>query len=599
MIVVNKQDKEALNKLRINQALELALFIPHKYDNLTLFPAPKIGEINVVEIVIQNVQTHSKLLKIFATAWNNVVEIVIFNPKSFHYLLYKVGSKFFIQAKLEYSFGKMQFVQPKIVSEVGTVYCVYKTSLQQKTIRRVINSYLNIQNLMLEGLSEDIAKDIINFHNPKNSSIYENEYEKCFKSLKFVEVFIFLKKLNEKKRVYESISILNGDEKEFVSNLPFTLTCEQQSAILDIKNDFNDKYATRRVIMGDVGSGKTVIIFASVMMAYPKKSILMAPTTILAKQLFDEARKLLPKHLNICLLTSKNKGKNLEKVDFIIGTHVLLYMDLPKCDLVMIDEQHRFGTAQRETIHKLVQGDKNKHAHFLQFTATPIPRTLSMIHSSIIKYSFIKKTPFVKDIDTFIIGKDGFANMLKHIKSEIKNEKQVAIIYPLVEASEVHSYQSIDEGRAFWEKRYSNVYVTHGKDKNKEEVLEGFRENGNILLATTVIEVGISLPRLSTIIIVGAEYLGLATLHQLRGRVSRNGLKGYCYLYTNSKKTQRLEEFSKTKSGFDIAELDLKYRQSGDLFAGILQHGVNFKWFSLKDDKEILKSAKKSLNLND
>jgi len=162
----------------------------------------------------------------------------------------------------------------------------------------------------------------------------------------------------------------------------------------------------------------------------------------------------------------------------------------------------------------------------------------------------------------------------------------------LVEESEKIPYQSIDEGRGFWEKRFKNVFVTHGKDKRKEEILLEFREKGDILLATTVVEVGISLPRLTLIVIVGAERLGLATLHQLRGRVGRLGLKSWCYLFTNDTDNFRLKSFTKTLSGFEIAKLDLKFRKSGDILDGTIQSGMQFKWLNLAEDEKIVLVAK-------
>ena len=184
---------------------------------------------------------------------------------------------------------------------------------------------------------------------------------------------------------------------------------------------------------------------------------------------------------------------------------------------------------------------------------------------------------------------------MKKIGEELDKEHQVLIIYPLVEQSEALDYQSIDEARSYWEKRFDRVYVTHGKDRNKEEVLFEFREKGSILLATTVVEVGISLPRLTTIVIVGAERLGLSTLHQLRGRVSRNGLKGYCYLYTNQKASDRLDAFVKTDNGFDIAALDLKFRKSGDLLAGRRQSGDKFRWVDMSEDDETVREVVRHL----
>jgi ATP-dependent DNA helicase RecG len=281
---------------------------------------------------------------------------------------------------------------------------------------------------------------------------------------------------------------------------------------------------------------------------------------------------------------------------------ILLYRELPDAGLVMVDEQHRFGTAQRNMLEKLVSsGDtieqRGQKPHFLQFSATPIPRTQAMIETAHIDVSLITSTPFAKDIDSKVIHKSDFKDLLVQIESEISKNNQVLLVYPLVEQSEVLEYQSIEEARGYWEKSFESVYVTHGKDKEKERVLMEFREKGNVLIATTVVEVGISLPRLTTVVIVGAERLGLSTLHQLRGRVSRTGLKGYCYLYTNQDATERLDRFVETTSGFDIANLDLKFRKSGDLLKGLSQSGSQFKWVDLAEDVEIVSEVKKSLLL--
>jgi len=263
---------------------------------------------------------------------------------------------------------------------------------------------------------------------------------------------------------------------------------------------------------------------------------------------------------------------------------------------VMVDEQHRFGTQQRNLLEKMIARDK-KRPHYLQFSATPIPRTLAMIESAHIDVSLITSTPYKKDIDSRVIHKSDFKELIEHIKVEVAKNNQILIVYPLVEESETIGYQSIDEARGYWEKNFKNVYVTHGKDKEKEQILLDFRDNGDILISTTVVEVGISLPRLTTVVIVGAERLGLSTLHQLRGRVSRTGLKGYCYLYTNQNTSERLEEFVKTGSGFDIANLDLKYRKSGDLLRGINQSGSQFKWVDFAEDSEIVAKVKEDLLL--
>jgi ATP-dependent DNA helicase RecG len=220
-----------------------------------------------------------------------------------------------------------------------------------------------------------------------------------------------------------------------------------------------------------------------------------------------------------------------------------------------------------------------------------------MIETANIDVSLITSTPFKKDITSKVIHKSDFKELLTNINEEISKGNQILLVYPLVEQSEVLEYQSIEEARGYWEKNYNNVYVPQGKDKDNEQVLVEFREKGDILIATTVVEVGISLPRLSSVVIVGAERLGLSTLHQLRGRVSRTGLKGYCFLYTNQNSSERLDRFVTTTSGFDIANLDLKYRKSGDLLRGTNQSGNQFRWIDLAEDEKIVVQVKKDLGI--
>ncbi len=603
---IKQKDKDNFKLLHVKTLLDLALIIPHSFEDTTLLEKPQNDSFGVVEVLIKSQRRQASFLSIdaYCLTWDLPICFTIFHPKPFHYASFKVDKTLFVLGKVSFSFGRWQMVQPKIITKVGTITPKYKTAIRNPSFLALIKRYITRENIENEGLPNLHVKTLLDIHkgDKKSSSMLNEPYFSLHVKpvLKYVEIFNHLRKLSQKKTTFPALSKLEGDESEFISSLPFTLTDDQKNAIKDTKEDFAQVTASRRVIMGDVGCGKTMVIFAAVMMAYPKKAILMVPTTILAKQIYEEAKKYLPLHVGVCLITSKDKSTPLDEFDFIIGTHALLYKSLPKCHLVMIDEQHRFGTKQRQLIHTLVGSNtqkEQKHPHFLQFTATPIPRTLSMINSTLVNYSFIKQMPFKKDISTRIITKEDFPSLLAHIDNQIKQNHQSIIIYPLVEESETSSYQSLDEGREFWERRYKNVFITHGKDKQKEEVLSTFRDSGDILLATTVVEVGISLPRLTSIVIVGAEKLGLASLHQLRGRVSRNGLKGYCFLFSYSKNLQRLEEFCSTQSGFDIAQIDLKYRQSGDMLDGFAQHGSEFRYFDMAQDEEILKEAKLDLKM--
>jgi len=593
-----QEAKSLFRKLKIISLLDLALLTPSSYIDFTLSRELKVGEVQTFEAIVKEVSTLNGRLHVtfILPKINQELDSIFFKVTSYHYNLFQVGTHHYIQGRVSIFRGKLQMSQPKSIKEVGKIIPKYSTSIKQSDMRALVGYFIRESNLYREGLSQREVVAIMRLHYPKS----QRDIEKIdIDALKFVEAFNHMKKLRGKRKDFPAIEALRGNIDSFLSNLPFSLTPEQEYVIAQIKKDLSqNKKATKRMVIGDVGSGKTMVILASAMIAYPKKSILMAPTSLLAIQIYQEAIKYLPDNIKVALITQNRQERDYLESDFIIGTHALLYKDdIPKAPLVMIDEQHRFGTRQRAMLEKMVSQEEKK-PHFLQFSATPIPRTQAMIESELIDVSLITSTPFKKDITTKIIGKEDFGKLLSNIKMEIAQNHQVLIVYPLVEESKEIPYQSIDEGRGFWEDRFERVFVTHGKDKNKDEVLLEFRDRGNILLATTVVEVGISLPRLTIVVIVGAERLGLATLHQLRGRVGRLGLKSWCYLFSNNKENGRLEAFSRTTSGFEIAKLDLKFRKSGDILDGTIQSGLQFKWLDLAEDEEIIRIAKERLSIN-
>jgi len=405
------------------------------------------------------------------------------------------------------------------------------------------------------------------------------------RTLKFVEILNYLQKLSAKKTSFPAQIYPLRDISDWLASLPFEPTRDQLNAIKDIASDLQSPLARRRVVMGDVGSGKTLVILASAAMNYPRISYLMAPTSILAEQIYTEARRLLPPQIKVLLVKSGDREPNFADAHLIIGTHALLYHELAPSNLIMVDEQHRFGSNQREKIARLTENGEFR-AHFIQFSATPIPRTLSMIQSELVSFSFLKQLPFEKQIKTKILQNDGFAGFMQDLRRELAaGNHQAIIVYPLVQQSENSVYQSLEEAAPFWKAQFADVMITHGSDKDKEEILRRFRDEGRLLITTTIVEVGISLPRLSVILIVGAERMGLASLHQLRGRVGRKGQAGRCYLYTKLKSPpQRLREFAATLDGFKVANIDLKNRQGGDLLGGSVQHGAMFAWYDYEED---------------
>ncbi|MDD2906063.1 MAG: ATP-dependent DNA helicase RecG [Sulfurimonas sp.] len=595
---LTKEQDAKFQKLGLSSYSQLALCIPHAYEDYRLHDKLQTHKAQLIDATVESVYRSANSIQItfFAHNFGHSVTGVLFRPKPYMMHQFVVGERDYYYGVLECKVGQCSMSMPKKVTNAGVITPKYKSPLRSDVMLRFMAEQLTHENLQSEGLSEEVVNAVLQVHFP-DEQILQNKAlpQEAIEALKYIELFSYMKQLSAKRRYFQALQSKKSDYKKWAKKLPFALTHEQIKAIEEIKEDFSKDVAAKRIVVGDVGSGKTMVILAAAFMMAPHRCVLMAPTTILANQLFEEAQKFLP-NLRSILVTNKTKKIDMSGFDFIIGTHALLYRELPEVALVMVDEQHRFGTQQRNMLEKLVS-EGAKKPHFLQFSATPIPRTQAMIETAHVDVSLITSTPFVKDISSKVIHKSDFAELLQHIKEEIAKNNQVLLVYPLVEQSEVLEYQSIEEARGYWEKNFDDVYVTHGKDKEKEQVLMDFRESGKILIATTVVEVGISLPRLTTVVIVGAERLGLSTLHQLRGRVSRTGLKGYCYLYTNKNTSERLDEFMNTTSGFDIANLDLKFRKSGDLLKGTNQSGTQFRFVDLVEDEEVVKRVKKDLLL--
>ena len=681
--------------LGIHTLFDLLLNPPKSYQNKTLLPALTHGAVGALRVEIaQSIKAgfgKKSYLRIYAHAldFGQEISMTLFHPKPFMYKSFGEGAQCVVYGKLEQKGAFWHITQPKAISDFGAITMDFKTTPARNKLLNALSALITHDTLQACGIIEPYASALYEVFHPTGEFVsaflaHSGYFGVYLQALKFTEILHHILRLRTKNLHFRANFVCNGDYKAFVDSLPFTLTQGQSEAIESIATDLNSSTAARRLIMGDVGCGKTIVILSAVMMAYPHKSILMAPTSILAKQLYEEARRFLPPFVRLKLISAQSKDSispkrgaqerdtqeatqgisaprwiestlftqeelgdcdentesqiasgvieskqsldsikgsvcarsgasrdslsasdsNLSKTncdeniessdaDFIIGTQAILYRDFDYTQfaLVMSDEQHRFGTNQRHKLEKMFSSATDTKPHALQFSATPIPRTFAMMNAHYIKHSIIKDLPFKKDIQTRIVGKADFATLLAHLRTEFERGHQAIIIYPLVEESEHIDYLSLSQGQEFWFRHFEGVYVTSGKDKQKQEVLAEFASKGNLLLATTVVEVGISLPRLSTIVIVAPERLGLATLHQLRGRVSRNGLKGYCFLYTTAKDTTRLESFAKTLSGFEIAELDLKNRSSGDLLSGIKQSGNEFRFFDPSSDEALIREV--------
>lgn len=458
---------------------------------------------------------------------------------------------------------------------------------------------------------------LLNIHFPKNQELLAKaQFRLKFEELFFVQLQLISKKILRKKKIkgMPFTNVGNYFNTFFKKHLPFELTSAQKKVIKQIRNDLGSNAQMNRLLQGDVGSGKTIVALLCMLLAMDNgfQACLMAPTEILAQQHYIGLKELLGDlEVQIELLTGstkKSKRKTIHEdlengqLHILIGTHAILedVVQFKNLGLAIIDEQHRFGVAQRSKLwHK-----NETPPHILVMTATPIPRTLAMSVYGDLDISVIDELPPgrkpVKTVHRFDSNR---LQVFRFIKDEIKKGRQVYVVYPLIQESEALDYKDLMDGyesivRDFPLPEYQ-ISIVHGKMKplDKDYEMQRFvRGETQIMVATTVIEVGVNVPNASVMIIESAERFGLSQLHQLRGRVGRGAEQSFCILMTGHKLSQdsktRLETMVQTNDGFEIAEVDLKLRGPGDLM-GTQQSGVlNLKIADIVKDNPILKTAR-------
>lgn len=501
-----------------------------------------------------------------------------------------------------------------------------KRSNFKKLVDEILDNTVEIKSNVPDYLIEKYnfinkKEAVTNVHKPKDI----NSLKKADLHLIYEELFTFMLKvsyLKEKNASDGKFNIKSFDEDKvnnFISSLPFNLTDGQMQAVSDIKDDFLSKKKMNRLILGDVGSGKTIVSFIALYMNMLAgyQGVLMAPTEILAVQHFNNMKSLFGDKLNIQLLTSSTKKgernkilQNLKNGDaqVLIGTHSLLNDELVynNLGLVITDEQHRFGVNQRQTLQK-----KGKDVDVLYMSATPIPRTLALTIYGDMDITEIRTKPGGrKEIITKIFKNSELKNVLEKMLDEIKAGHQIYVVAPLIDDEEDEK-MNVTSLKDKFDVAFNGMVPTgllHGKMKpnQKDEVMNSFK-NGDtkILISTTVIEVGVDVKNATMMVIFNAERFGLATLHQLRGRVGRNDMQSYCYLISDYD-AERLKVLEESNDGFYISEQDFKLRGGGDIF-GIRQSGEqSFKIANLNRDYKILMQCKsdaeeflKSKNLDD
>ncbi len=505
----------------------------------------------------------------------------------------------------------------------GKIIPIYPLTyeLSQNVIRQIIeNGLKQVENELEDAMPEYILNEynlcgineaIKNIHFP----VSFNNYNLARRRLAFEELFTMQLTLLNLKNKYSTSNDGIQFSKEvkmenLIEKLPFKLTNAQKRVLKEINSDMESNKAMNRLLQGDVGSGKTIVAlicaYKAVKCGY--QATIMAPTAILAKQHLDSFNEILGKEgikceLLVSGITKKKKEEILDKlstgeIDILIGTHALLEENViyKNLGLVVTDEQHRFGVKQRRTI-----SEKGNNPDTLVMTATPIPRTLALILYGDLDISIIDELPpNRKKIDTFAVTKGMEERVNNFVKKQIKEGRQAYIVCPLVEENEEINAKSVMELSEKYKnevfKEYRVEYM-HGKlrPKEKDAIMEEFKKgNIDILISTTVIEVGVNVPNASIMIIENAERFGLAQLHQLRGRVGRGEYQSYCILkYQGNSEVirERMQVMTKTNDGFVISEKDLELRGSGEFF-GTKQHGIpEFKIANLFVDMPMLKEV--------
>ena len=440
----------------------------------------------------------------------------------------------------------------------------------------------------------------------------EEEIKKAKVYLKYEELFLFLFKIaymkDDNENTYKEEKVFEEKKiEDFIASLPFTLTDSQEEALKLILDDIKSNKKMNRLVLGDVGSGKTIISFISMYANFLAgyQSVLMAPTEVLARQHFESAISYFKDyHLTIDILVGSMTKKEKEalkarlasgEIDILIGTHAIIEdaVSFYRLGLVITDEQHRFGVKQREILKS-----KGEVPDALYMSATPIPRTYALTLYGDLDVSFIRHKPGGrKTIVTKIKKYSELKDVLMHVLEEIKAGHQVYVVASIIDDNEELDLKSVETLKEKFNMAYQGkipIEILHGKLKQREKdaIMTRFKNNETkILISTTVIEVGVDVKNATVMVIFDADRFGLATIHQLRGRVGRNNIDSYCYLISD-KEIDRLKVLEESNDGFYIAEKDLELRGEGDLF-GTMQSGVKtFKIANLKTDLKIMMQAK-------
>lgn len=637
---VGEKRAKLFNSLGIFCVDSLIHFYPRKYEDWSAsksLEAVKSGEtVSIKATLITPVKEAMirrglTLFKCKFSDGENVISVTIFNNKYLAKSL-RIYEDYYLYGKIEKSLLNFSMNSPKIekAENILAIQPVYpaKEKLTSRSISKIMKTALDELGEIEETLDDEIMqkyslisldKAIRSIHFPNSA----DDYLPARKRLIFEELLTLqlgLLKLKSNKKSETALVIKDDYSSEFEKLLPFNLTNAQKRTISECLQDIKSKYPCNRLVQGDVGSGKTAVaaslIYSVIKNGY--QATMMAPTEILATQHYESLLKILaPAGINIRLLTGSTPAKEKKEIkkalfdgeiDLIIGTHALIQNDVAfkNLALVITDEQHRFGVKQRAQLAK-----KGEDVHTIVMSATPIPRTLGLILYGDLDISILDELPPGRqEIRTDVVDSRYHKRLYKFIKDAIARGEQCYIVCPAVEENEtnIKSAEELADELANGEFKGYNLGILHGKmkPKDKEAIMKSFASGKvSLLVATTVVEVGVDVPNATIMVIENAERFGLSTLHQLRGRVGRGNKKSYCVLVSDAKgetARERLMTMKKYSDGFKIADTDLKLRGPGDFF-GSRQHGLpELKIADMVEDMDTLQNAQecaKSILRND
>ena len=629
---VGSRTSMLLKKLNINTVDDLVTHYPYRYEFIKRSNLKEKceddkviidGKVEMIPILVRLKGNLNKMNFRLVTQTGEVVGVSIFNRAYLKSQLL-VGTNITVFGKYEKNKNVIlaSEIRMGLLPKGEKIEAVYHgtVGLNSKNISGFINTALMEYGNDLEDYIPKYLIEKYNFLNKKtalniihNPSTKEKLKEASIR-LKYEELFVYMAKINYLK--LKNKDTLNGVKKEFdkekldkvIKSLPYELTIDQKTVLNEILEDLTSKRRMNRLLQGDVGSGKTIISIIAMVANYLSgyQSALMVPTEILATQHYETMKEILKDfNINIALLTGSLPKKEkdfiheelkLGKIDMVVGTHALIQEEVvyKNLGLVITDEQHRFGVLQRTSLQ-----NKGITPDVLYMSATPIPRTYALTLYGDMDISTIRTLPKGrKKIKTYLKSYSEIKDVLKMMYEELLKNHQIYVIAPLIEESETLDLTTVNELKdkmnlAFGEKY--NVGIIHGKLKQteKDKIMDDFVKNKvQILISTTVIEVGVNVLNTTMMVIFDANRFGLSTLHQLRGRVGRSTLESSCILISDYD-SERLNVMTTTNDGFEISEEDFKIRGHGDLFGTKQSGDMTFKIADIKEDYKILLQAKK------